>query len=54
LDIKKGLNLCIVFSSFHTYDFARHFLSTCTRILGVEGTHEGVVYQGRVTRVAVV
>ncbi|KAG7654566.1 Trehalose-phosphatase [Arabidopsis suecica] len=38
---------------FHTYDFARHFLSTCTRILGVEGTHEGVVYQGRVTRVAV-
>ncbi|CAN8312348.1 unnamed protein product [Cochlearia groenlandica] len=38
---------------FHTYDFARHFLSTCTRILGAEGTHEGVVYQGRVTRVAV-
>ncbi|KAG7591950.1 Alpha-alpha-trehalose-phosphate synthase [Arabidopsis thaliana x Arabidopsis arenosa] len=38
---------------FHTYDFVRHFLSTCTRILGVEGTNEGVVYQGRVTRVAV-
>ncbi|ESQ35106.1 hypothetical protein EUTSA_v10009417mg [Eutrema salsugineum] len=38
---------------FHTYDFARHFVSTCTRILGVEGTHEGVVDQGRVTRVAV-
>ncbi|ESQ35105.1 hypothetical protein EUTSA_v10006809mg [Eutrema salsugineum] len=38
---------------FHTYDFARNFVSTCTRILGVEGTHEGVVDQGRVTRVAV-
>ncbi|KAL1224159.1 putative alpha,alpha-trehalose-phosphate synthase [UDP-forming] 2 [Cardamine amara subsp. amara] len=38
---------------FHTYDFARHFVSTCTRILGVEGTHEGIVDQGRVTRVAV-
>ncbi|VVA91594.1 unnamed protein product [Arabis nemorensis] len=38
---------------FHTYDFARQFVSTCTRILGVEGTHEGVVDQGRVTRVAV-
>ncbi|XP_010480504.1 PREDICTED: probable alpha,alpha-trehalose-phosphate synthase [UDP-forming] 2 [Camelina sativa] len=38
---------------FHTYDFARHFIRTCTRILGVEATHEGVVDQGRVTRVAV-
>ncbi|CAA7056687.1 unnamed protein product [Microthlaspi erraticum] len=38
---------------FHTYDFARHFVSTCTRILGVEGTQEGVVDHGRVTRVAV-
>ncbi|RID57838.1 hypothetical protein BRARA_F01188 [Brassica rapa] len=38
---------------FHTYDFARHFVSTCTQILGVEGTHEGVVDQGRLTRVVV-
>ncbi|KAL4565203.1 hypothetical protein LXL04_029288 [Taraxacum kok-saghyz] len=37
---------------FHTYDYARHFVSTCTRILGVEGTLEGVVDQGRLTRVA--
>lgn len=41
-------------SSFHTFDYARHFISTCTRILGVEGSPEGIEYQGRFTRVAVV
>lgn len=25
---------------FHTYDYARHFISSCTRILGLEGTPE--------------
>ena len=30
---------------FHTYDYARHFISSCTRILGLEGTPEG---EGRV------
>ncbi|GAY54976.1 hypothetical protein CUMW_160900 [Citrus unshiu] len=37
---------------FHTYDYARHFVSACTRILGFEGTPEGVEDQGRLTRVA--
>ncbi|XP_022715686.1 alpha,alpha-trehalose-phosphate synthase [UDP-forming] 1-like [Durio zibethinus] len=37
---------------FHTYDYARHFLSACTRILGIEGTPEGVEDQGKLTRVA--
>ncbi|KAJ8430792.1 hypothetical protein Cgig2_003234 [Carnegiea gigantea] len=38
---------------FHTYDYARHFVSSCTRILGMEGTPEGVEDdQGRLTRVA--
>ncbi|XP_010531916.1 PREDICTED: alpha,alpha-trehalose-phosphate synthase [UDP-forming] 1 [Tarenaya hassleriana] len=37
---------------FHTYDYARHFVSACTRILGLEGTPEGVEDQGRMTRVA--
>lgn len=37
---------------FHTYDYARHFVSSCTRILGLEGTAEGVEDQGRLTRVA--
>lgn len=26
---------------FHTYDYARHFVSACTRILGLEGTPAG-------------
>ncbi|XP_031494237.1 alpha,alpha-trehalose-phosphate synthase [UDP-forming] 1-like [Nymphaea colorata] len=37
---------------FHTYDYARHFVSACTRILGLEGMPEGVEDQGRLTRVA--
>ncbi|KAM7277550.1 hypothetical protein ACFE04_004684 [Oxalis oulophora] len=38
--------------SFHTYDYARHSVSACTRILGLEGTPERVEDQGRLTRVA--
>ncbi|KAI0491564.1 hypothetical protein KFK09_025824 [Dendrobium nobile] len=37
---------------FHTYDYARHFVSACTRILELEGTPEGVEDQGKLTRVA--
>ncbi|KAI5420197.1 variant 2, Trehalose-6-P synthase/phosphatase complex synthase subunit [Lathyrus oleraceus] len=37
---------------FHTYDYARHFVSACTRILGLEGTPYGVEHQGKLTRVA--
>jgi len=37
---------------FHTYDYARHFVSACTRILGLEGTPEGVEDSGVSTRVA--
>lgn len=37
---------------FHTYDYARHFISSCTRILGLEGTPEGVEDNGTMTRVA--
>lgn len=50
------LRLCIFdfVSSFHTYDYARHFVSACTRILGLEGTPEGVEDQGQLTRVAAV
>ncbi|XP_078431248.1 trehalose-6-phosphate synthase isoform X2 [Wolffia australiana] len=39
-------------AGFHTYDYARHFVSACTRILGLEGTPEGVEDQGKITRVA--
>ncbi|KAG2263073.1 hypothetical protein Bca52824_070152 [Brassica carinata] len=38
---------------FHTYDFARHFVNACMCILGTEATSEGVVDQGKLTRVAV-
>ena len=37
---------------FHTYDYARHFVSACTRILACEGTPEGVEDGTSVTRVA--
>ncbi|XP_028764862.1 alpha,alpha-trehalose-phosphate synthase [UDP-forming] 1-like [Neltuma alba] len=37
---------------FHTYDYARHFVSACTRILGLEGTPEGVEDHGKLIRVA--
>ena len=40
---------------FHTYDYARHFVSACSRILGMEGTTDGVfnMQTGAATRVAV-
>ncbi|KAI5793761.1 alpha,alpha-trehalose-phosphate synthase [Peziza echinospora] len=36
---------------FHTYDYARHFLSACSRILGLNTTPNGVIYEGRVVTV---
>ncbi|EGS22391.1 phosphate synthase-like protein [Thermochaetoides thermophila DSM 1495] len=32
---------------FHTYDYARHFLSSCSRILGTATTPNGVEWRGR-------
>lgn len=32
---------------FHTYDYARHFLSSCSRILGTSTTPNGVDWNGR-------
>ncbi|KAK8692535.1 hypothetical protein V6N13_075994 [Hibiscus sabdariffa] len=50
---RKKANIGHVFYvHFHTYDYARHFVSACTRILGLEGTPEGVEDQGKLTRVA--
>jgi hypothetical protein len=42
------------FFKFHTYDYARHFVSACCRILGLEGTPESVEDQGRLTTVTAV
>lgn len=60
LNLKVNLPLTLFYfsaffvSSFHTYDFARHFVNACMCILGTEATSEGVVDQGKLTRVAVV
>ncbi|OIW19261.1 hypothetical protein TanjilG_20386 [Lupinus angustifolius] len=36
-------------NGFHTYDYARHYFIVCTRILGLEGTPNGVEDQGKLT-----
>ncbi|KAJ1677617.1 Trehalose-6-P synthase/phosphatase complex synthase subunit, partial [Spiromyces aspiralis] len=36
---------------FHTYDYARHFLSSCTRILGLSATPGGLEVDGRIVRI---
>ncbi|CAF9917764.1 MAG: hypothetical protein GOMPHAMPRED_001371 [Gomphillus americanus] len=36
---------------FHTYDYARHFNSSCSRILGLSTTPNGIEYQGKVVTV---
>ncbi|RUP48961.1 glycosyltransferase family 20-domain-containing protein [Jimgerdemannia flammicorona] len=36
---------------FHTYDYARHFLSSCTRILGLSTLPNGVEFEGRTVHV---
>lgn len=37
---------------FHTYDYARHFLSSCSRILNTPTTPNGIEYAGRFVTVA--
>ncbi|WWC67150.1 alpha,alpha-trehalose-phosphate synthase [UDP-forming] 1 [Kwoniella pini CBS 10737] len=36
---------------FHTYDYARHFLSSCTRILGLQTQPNGIEFEGRYAQV---
>ncbi|KAF7115793.1 hypothetical protein CNMCM5793_003433 [Aspergillus hiratsukae] len=33
---------------FHTYDYTRHFLSACSRLLGLATTPNGIEFQGKV------
>ncbi|KAL4808268.1 glycosyl transferase, partial [Aspergillus unguis] len=33
---------------FHTYDYTRHFLSACSRLLGLPTTPNGIEFQGRI------
>ena len=36
---------------FHTYDYARHFLSSCTRILNLFTLPNGIEFNGRFVQV---
>ncbi|KAJ3416713.1 Trehalose-6-P synthase/phosphatase complex synthase subunit [Chytridiales sp. JEL 0842] len=50
LPVRKQVLLGVLQSDligFHTYDYARHFLSSCTRILGLHTMPNGVEYEGR-------
>ncbi len=49
-EILLGLLDCDLIG-FHTYDYARHFLSSCSRILGLTTTPNGVEYDGKVVTV---
>ncbi|KAJ6189752.1 hypothetical protein N7519_004660 [Penicillium mononematosum] len=33
---------------FHTYDYTRHFLSSCSRLLGLATTPNGIEFQGKI------
>lgn len=49
-EILQGVLHCDLIG-FHTYDYARHFLSSCARILGLATTPNGVEYQGKLITV---
>ncbi|KAH3681916.1 hypothetical protein WICPIJ_007112 [Wickerhamomyces pijperi] len=49
-EILKGVLSCDLIG-FHTYDYARHFLSSVERILGVKTLPNGVEYNGRYVNV---
>ncbi|GJJ70356.1 trehalose 6-phosphate synthase/phosphatase [Entomortierella parvispora] len=54
LPVRKEILLGVLHSDligFHTYDYARHFLSSCTRILGLSTMPNGVDFEGRYAHV---
>ena len=54
LPVRREILLGILYSDligFHTYDYARHFLSSCTRILGLPTMPNGVEFAGRLAHV---
>jgi len=54
LPVRREILLGILYSDligFHTYDYARHFLSSCTRVLGLPTMPNGVEYEGRLAHV---
>ncbi|ORX95026.1 hypothetical protein K493DRAFT_220088 [Basidiobolus meristosporus CBS 931.73] len=54
LPVRKEILLGVLSADllgFHTYDYARHFLSSCTRILGLSTVPNGVEYEGKLVHV---
>ncbi len=54
LPVRRDILLGALYSDligFHTYDYARHFLSSCTRILGLPTMPNGVEIAGRYAQV---
>ncbi|KAI0319203.1 glycosyltransferase family 20 protein [Amylostereum chailletii] len=54
LPVRREILLGVLYSDligFHTYDYARHFLSSCTRILGLPTMPNGVEFDGRLAHV---
>ncbi|KAB8227077.1 glycosyltransferase family 20 protein [Aspergillus alliaceus] len=49
-ELLRGLSHCQLIG-FHTYDYARHFLSSCAHILGSVTTPSSVKYEGRTINV---
>ncbi|KAK5115709.1 hypothetical protein LTR62_000798 [Meristemomyces frigidus] len=49
-EILEGVLHCDLIG-FHTYDYARHFLSSCARILGLPTTPNGVEFHGKLVSV---
>lgn len=49
-EILRGVLSCELIG-FHTYDYARHFLSSCSRILALNTLPNGVEYEGRMVHV---
>ena len=46
-----ALSICSAERRFHTYDYARHFLSSVTRILGLATMPNGIEFEGRYAQV---
>lgn len=49
-EILEGVLHCDLVG-FHTYDYARHFLSACSRILNLSTTPNGVLFRGHMVAV---
>ncbi len=45
-EVLRGL-LGADYIGFHIHDYARHFRSSCLRVLGLESEHDAVSYEGR-------